>query len=323
MKNTLKNNIIEMDGDALRQYIDAKSVFTALESAHKTAKEVRGGMIWREQNGTDYLIRTSTRSAQKSLGPRSEKTEEIYTDFIARKERSQERVRDLRAEIIRHQRMNKALRVGRAPDLLVEILNKIEEAGLSGYFTVIGTYALYAYEAAAGIRITSTDAMTTMDVDLLWDIRKRLGFTAQMDELDTTFLGLLKKVDRTFERRDSQLYTAVNSKGFEVDIVRRSARSEDPHQVRLTDNENELFAIEAEKSGPLLDRPKMSEMIVSVTGRMARMNTVAPDVFVKTKRWIATLDNRDALKRRRDLLQADLVDEIIREYLPHQSVAMT
>ena len=169
MKNTLKNNIVEMDGDALRQYIDAKSVFTALESAHKTVKEVRGGMIWREQNGTDYLIRTSTRSAQKSLGPRSEKTEEIYTDFIARKERSQERVRDLRAEIIRHQRMNKALRVGRAPDLLVEILNKIEEVGLSGYFTVIGTYALYAYEAAAGIRITSTDAMTTMDVDLLWD----------------------------------------------------------------------------------------------------------------------------------------------------------
>jgi hypothetical protein len=144
-----------------------------------------------------------------------------------------------------------------------------------------------------------------------------------MDELDTTFLGVLKKVDRTFERRDIQLYTAVNSKGFEVDIVRRSARSGAPHPVRLTDNENELFAVEAEKSGMLLDRPKMSEMIVSVTGRMARMNTVAPDVFVKTKRWIATLDNRNALKRRRDLLQADLVDEIIREYLPHQSVAMT
>ena len=135
MKITLKNNIVEMSGDELRQYIDAKSVFTALESARKTAKKVGGGMIWREHNGTDYLIRTSTRSAQTSLGPRSEKTEGIYTNFIARKERSQERVRDLRAEITRHQRMNNALRVGRAPDLLIEILNKIEEFGLSEYFT--------------------------------------------------------------------------------------------------------------------------------------------------------------------------------------------
>jgi hypothetical protein len=50
---------------------------------------------------------------------------------------------------------------------------------------------------------------------------------------------------------------------------------------------------------------------------MARMNTVAPDAFVKIKRWIATLENRDALKRRRDLLQADHVEEIIQEYLPH------
>lgn len=316
MINTLKNYISEMSGDPLRQYIDARSVFTALESANKSAKEVRGGMIWREQNGTDYLIRTTTRSAQTSLGPRSEKTERIYTDFIARKEQSQERVKDLRGEMIRHQRMNKALRVGRAPDLLIEILNKLEEVGLSEYFTVIGTYSLYAYEAAAGVIIKSSDAMTTMDVDLLWDIRKRLSFASHMGEMDTTFLGLLKKIDRTFAPRDGQLYTAVNSKGFEVDIIRRPAQSGDPHPIRLTDNENELFAVEAERSGGLLDRPKMSEMIVSVTGRMARMTTIEPAAFVKIKRWIATLDNRDPLKRRRDTLQADLVNAILQEYLP-------
>lgn len=317
MQNTLKKNIIEMSGDALRQYIDARSVFTALEEANKAAKEVRGGMIWREQNGKDYLIRTTTRSAQTSLGLRSPKTEEIYSDFIARKERSQERIKDLRAEMVRHQRMNKALRVGRAPDLLIEILNKLDEVGISEYLTVIGTYSLYAYEAAAGVVIKSTDAMETMDVDLLWDIRKRLSFSAHMDGMNTTFLGLLKKIDRTFERRDGQFYTAVNSKGFEVDIVRRYAINGEPHPV-LTDNDNELFAVEAETSGVLLDRPKTSEMIVSVTGRMARMNTINPSAFVKTKRWIATFNGRDALKRRRDLLQAELVDMIIRDYLPPQ-----
>lgn len=39
----------------------------------------------------------------------------------------------------------------------------------------------------------SADAMMTMDADLLWDIRKRLSFSAYMNGMDTTFLGLLKK----------------------------------------------------------------------------------------------------------------------------------
>ena len=317
MKNTLKKHIQEIDGNAQRQYIDAKSVFTVLEEAKKNAAEVRGGMLWKTQNGTDYLIRTTTRRGQKSLGPRSEQNETIYREFTARKQRVEKRLSDLRGELERHRKMNKVFHVGRAPEILVAILNKLAASGLADYFTVIGTHSLYAYEAAAGIRFEVSEALETKDIDLLWDARKRLSFIAQMEGLDLSFLGLLREVDPTFELRNDQLYTAVNNHGFEVDVIRREAKDGDPHPLRLTDHEEEFYAIQAKRAGILLDGEKFSAMIVSSTGRMARMNTISPVVFAKFKRWMAGQDNRESLKRHRDILQAELVEEMVAEFFPN------
>lgn len=317
MKNTLKKHIQEIDGNAQRQYIDAKSVFTAFEEAKKNAAEVRGGMLWKTQNGTDYLIRTTTRRGQKSLGPRSEQNETIYKEFTARKQRVEKRVSDLRAELERHRKLNKVFHVGRAPEILVAILNKLTASGLADYFTVIGTHSLYAYEAAAGIRFQAAEALETKDVDLLWDTRKRLSFIAQMEGLDLSFLGLLREVDSTFDLRDDQLYTAVNNHGFEVDVIRREAKDGDPHPLRLTDHEDEFYAVQAKGAGTLLDGEKFSAMIVSGTGRMARMTTISPVAFAKVKRWIARQDDREPLKRDRDVLQAELVEEMVADFFPN------
>lgn len=308
---------LENDEGAQRQYIDAQSVFTAWEDAVKKMAEVRGGMYWQNKNGTDYLIRTTASGSQKSLGPRSKEKEEIYNDFTARKERIEKRFSDLNSELNRHQRMNRALRVGRTPQILIDILNKLSSSGLADHFTVIGTHALYAYEAAAGVRIGASDALATRDIDLLWDTRKRLSFITQMEFLGTSFLGLLRKVDPTFEIRPDQLYTAVNSKGFEVDIVRREAKNIDPHPLRVTDNEDEFLAVQAKRAGILLDGLKFSGMVVSSSGHMARLNTISPVVFAKFKRWMAAQPDRDPLKRKRDILQAELVEELVKEYLPN------
>ena len=317
MENTLKKNIREIDGNAQRQYIDAKAVFTALEEAIKNAAEVRGGMLWKTQNGTDYLIRTTTRRGQKSLGPRSEQNETIYREFTARKQRVEQRVSDLRRELERHRKMNKIFHVGRTPDILVAILNKLAASGLTEYFTVIGTHALYAYEAAAGIRFEVDAALETKDVDLLWDTRKRLSFITRMEKLDSSFLGVLRQVDSTFELRDDQLYTAVNNHGYEVDVIRREANYGDPALLRLTDHEDEFYAVQAKRAGILLDGEKFSAMIVSSTGRMARMNTISPVMYAKVKRWIARQNDRDPLKRVRDVLQAELVEEMLAEFFPN------
>jgi hypothetical protein len=306
--------------DAQRQYIDANSVFTAWEDARKGAAEVRGGMYWQSKNGTDYLIRTSVHNSQKSLGPRTEANEAIYRKFIERKDQAGRRLEDLSTEMTRHQRMNRALRVGRAPRILIDILDRLYKAGLEEYFTVIGIHALYAYEAAAGVRFGEPEALATRDVDLLWDTRKRLNFISRMSTLDMSFLGLLKKVDPTFEIRPDQRDTAVNSKGFEVDVIRREAVADDPHPLKLTDDEDDFYVVQANKAGILLDGAKFSSMVVSTSGHMARMRTISPVVFSRFKRWMAEQSDRDPLKRKRDLLQAGLVEGLVWEYLSTESL---
>jgi len=317
MKNIVEKHLwLELSEDAQRQYVDARAVFSAWESAKKSAAEVRGGMHWQSKRGHDYLFRTSAAGAQKSLGPRSAETEQIYQSFFDRKKQVEKRVADLSTELIRHQKMNRALGVGRAPRILIDILQKLSNSGLAEFFTVVGTHALYAYESSSGVFIGEQEALATRDIDLLWDVRKRLSFLTKMEILDTSFIGFLKRVDPTFELRQDQRHTAVNSKGFEVDILRREAKDDDPHPLTLTDDDGDFFVVQARKAGLLLDSARFSSMVVSTSGHMARMNTISPAAFAKFKRWLAVQPDRDAQKRRRDILQAELVEELIREYLP-------
>ena len=285
--------MLETSASISRQYIDAVSVFEALEEAREEAAQVRGGMYWHAGPASapdaKYLVRTTPAGAETSLGPRTPENEAIYERFTQRKRESTERVAGLKAALEQHQRLNRALRVGRVDPLVVALLGRLASTQLSPHFRVVGTHALYAYEAIAGVRLDS-DTLATRDIDLLWDTRKRIIFSTQLARVDSSMLGVLKKVDSTFRIRKSQKYTAVNKDGFEVDIIRRAS--------------------------VLLDSPSFSAVIVASNGTMARMNTVHPATFVAFKRWMANQADREALKRRRDVLQADTAQALLDTYLP-------
>jgi hypothetical protein len=303
----------------MRQYIDAVATFEAYEEAKAEAATVRGGMYWHKGPSSSpddtFLVRTSASGSEKSLGPRSAKTEEIYTNFRQRKTMAEERRDGLKAALAKHKRMNRALRVGRVAPLIVEILNRLAATNLGEHFRVVGTHALYAYESAAGV-IFDDAAVATRDIDLLWDVRKRVAFATALSKVDSSMLGVLQKVDATFRIRDSQKYTAVNKDGFEVDIIRREKVSDDPNPVRLSDDEDDFWVAQAPRAQQLLDSPQFTAVVVATNGDMARMNTLEPLAFVRFKQWMSTLSQRDPLKRRRDALQAKAVEEVVREYLP-------
>lgn len=311
--------MLERPADAMRQYIDAVATFEAYEEALVEAAKVRGGMYWHKGPASApddaYLVRTSASGSEKSLGPRSPETEAIYASFRQRKESVEQRRDGLKAALVKHKRMNRALRVGRVAPLIVEILNRLAATNLGEHFRVVGTYALYAFEAAAGVTFEDA-AVATRDIDLLWDVRKRVAFATALSKVDSSMLGVLQKVDPTFRIRKSQKYTAVNKDGFEVDIIRRQQVSDDPHPIRLSDDEEDFWVAEAPRAQELLDSPQFSAVIVATNGDMARMNTLEPKAFVRFKQWMSALPQRDPLKRRRDALQAKAVEEVVREYLP-------
>lgn len=317
-----KYGFTEIFDGAKRQYINALSVFTALEETRKKATQYRGGMYWKKhrESGIEYLIRTQTDNSQSSIGARNIDTEAIFEKFTAAKSDIEKRIQDLRNETDKNKRMNRALMVGRSPQMLVDILNLFAKVGIAEHFITVGTNAIYAYETAAGVRIAKFEALETNDVDLLWKIDKKIKFQAQMDYNETSMIGLLRRVDKTFEIRDDQRYTAVNSKGFEVDINRPPVKNESsnsqPNPSRMTEDEDDFLAVKASTAGKLYGAAPFTSVVVSASGTMARMNTVSPVEFIKVKRILAANPDREQIKKSRDLLQADIIEELVREYLP-------
>ncbi len=314
MGNNLEG--LEIDPDAARQYIDARAAFVEFERSKRSALQVRGGMVWKSVGNKQYLVRTSTTGGQSSLGRRSAETEALYQSFTDKKQGIEDRVSSLKTAVAKHERMNRALRLGRMPNIAVAILRRLTDARLDEYFRVVGTHALYAYEAASGIAFAS-EITSTRDIDLLWDVRKRVTFSQRLAKDSPSMLVALQKVDKSFRLMDEQKYTAVNKDGFEVDIIRRMVSGNDPHPIRLSEDEDDFWVVQAKRTAELQNAEEFSEIVVAVNGSMARMTTIHPRVFVAFKRWMSKEPDRDPLKRRRDALQADAVEWILHERLPH------
>lgn len=205
---------------------------------------------------------------------------------------------------------------------MVDILTVFARAGISDHFRVVGTHALYAYEAAAGVRIERQAALETRDVDLLWAIGRKIRFQTRLKYSAASVIDLLRKVDKTFQVREDQRHTAVNSKGFEVDIICPIVPEDEElepkeNPSRMTDAVDDLLAIKAPTARVLQGAAPFDAVIVSTAGHMARMHTMAPLEFVRVKRWLADNPERDIMKRGRHALQAGIIDMLVHEYLPH------
>lgn len=306
---------IPLPDNAARQVIDSATVFDEFMRVQRQARQYTGGMYWKQQGGYEYLVKTQPDNRQSRIGPRSPETETIYEDFTTRKQELEARLKSLRGALRDAERLNKALKAGRVPSVVVSVLQTLEDAGLGQHFTVVGTHALYAYETAAGVRIVQ-GALATQDVDLLWDARKRVRFLTDMERLDASLLGVLQRADASFVRKDGQNETAINAKGFEVDFLRRQPEGADPHPFRFTDDEDDLWPVQAVRASVLTNAPRFEHIVVSATGRMTQMRTIAPETFVEFKRWMAaSARQRPEPKRRRDLRQADIVQKLIDEGL--------
>ena len=308
---------IENNENQLRQYVDASSVFAAHARARQAAGEVRGSMFWREMRGVNTLIRTSAAGAQRSLGAESEQTREVYARFVAREAQVSQSERGLRERLEEMRKLNKVYGVGRTPQVVVAVLNALERAGIADQFLTVGTHALYAFEAACGVRV-GTEALATRDVDLLYDTRQHVAFVTSMKRLDSSLINVLRKADRTFRVRPDQLQTAVNDDGFEVDLIRRMAVANDPHPLPMSGKEGDLWAVQVSSGNRLVSGRRLDQVVVSPRGDMELMRTVHPQDFIQVKTVMSASATRDPLKRPKDALQARVVQKLWNDYLVHR-----
>ncbi len=304
----------ELDEDQRRRLIDVRQGFEAWRAAELELRHsYHSRMYWRHRGNQSYLYCITDRS-ERSLGPRGDMTEEIKRKHDERRAELKARIARTRRRLVSMARVNRAAGLGRVPRTAAHILRRLDAEGLLGrQLFVIGTHALFAYEAASGV-LFDAGLTATNDVDLLWDVRRRLSL-ALADARAEGVLGLLKQVDRSFEAQRNS-FRAVNAEGYYVDLLRPIEKDE-PHvaSLKLGDADDDLEAAAIAGLEWLIGAPRFEQIVVGADGLPLYMCCIDPRVFALHKFWVAQQDDREPLKRRRDIAQARAVAAVASQYL--------
>lgn len=81
----------------------------------------------------------------------------------------------------------------------------------------------------------------------------------------------------------------------------------------MSHREVDLWAVQVDSGEGMLGAAGCSQMIVATDGSIARLTTIPPKSFVKIKRKLSTSASRDPLNRRKDALQAAIVQQLMDE----------
>ena len=300
--------------------VNTEQLFENYRSAVGHAASYTYGMRWKTVRSTEYLFRDRDRRGNgKSLGPRSEETEQLMATFSAGRTVAQERLRGIKEKIQEQARLNRALRLNRVPRVVARVLRELDQAGLYDSFTVIGTQTLYAYEAAAGVHFL-LELLASGDVDLLYDVRQKMVVVSEKLDGDG-LLGLLKKADKTFECVRENGYRAANAGQFMVDLVIA------PRGMHVTGSvtfsESDLVATEVPGLQWLLNSPKLDAVAIDEDGWPVPMRVPDPRAFALHKAWLSGLPTREPIKKPRDLDQARAVAQLVQEEMPQFSFEST
>jgi hypothetical protein len=142
----------ELSLDQRRHLIDVQQRYEAWRGADRSFRESnKGSMTWKWSHGKQYLYRIIDQRIQKSIGPRTPETEKLKQDYTQSRKRSRDRVTKMRKGIEATAAMNRAMGLMRVPRLAANVLRALDHEGLLGRgLFIVGTHALYAYEAKTG-----------------------------------------------------------------------------------------------------------------------------------------------------------------------------
>jgi hypothetical protein len=306
----------ELSDNQRRVYIDAVQLYEAYLAAYHKRRAYRGGMHWKKAKGREYLFRSRDRYGYgKSLGPRSPETEKLLEEFRKNKQQSMERLENLKVRLKEQARFCKAAMIQRVPRVAAETLRHLDRQKLLGRnVLIVGTNALYAYEAAAGAYV-DTAITATADLDILWDVRSRLTLVA--DDIDSVgLLDILRKADRSFELSGPRSYRAINRDGYMVDLIKSEPKSLLMKERTQMGGPGDLKAAEIKNLHWLISSPKIYQVAIGEDGFPTAISAPDPRAFALHKLWLSKQANREAVKKQRDHEQALAVANLIVKYLP-------
>ncbi|HEY1059366.1 MAG TPA: nucleotidyltransferase domain-containing protein [Limnobacter sp.] len=303
-----------------RVLIDLRQAYQAYQDHMQAEARFRGSMGWKTVSGAEYLVRhLDGRGSQKSLGRRSEETERILATFVHGKAEFLERKGTLQRNLTMLSAMARSIGLGRVPHVVGKLLRALQAQGVLGAQVLIaGTHALYAYEAAAAVRLDG-EMLATADVDILIDARQRLKLInlRQDGTAEPGLMDLLLSVDSTFRRMNNVPFRAVNQHGFMVDFIKSALPLNRASDALGVLDPTDLQPVEVHKLDWLLSSPKFEATVIDSAGKPAPMVVPDPRAFALHKKWLSEQPDREPEKRARDAMQARAVVELLVNRLQH------
>jgi hypothetical protein len=311
----------ELNGDQRREKVNSDQRYMSWREAKTRAESYRGSLVWQEVKGERYLVRSyydaSGNRRQRSEGRRNPETEKLKESWDRVREEATDRFKSLREVMARQAAINRAVKLGRVPMTGARIIRALDGAGLLGNgIRIVGTNAIYAYEAAAGVMV-APDITATLDIDLLLDARMSLRMVMKDEVSEPALINLLRKVDKSFERT-SQTFRAINDEGYLVDLIKPQRNPPWQHErEKIGEAEDELAAVPIHGLSWHESAPPFEAIAIDEKGGPLRIVASDPRVFAAHKLWLSQKPDREPIKRRRDAAQAEVVARMVARYLIH------
>lgn len=299
-----------------KQYINSKQLYEHyIDKKNEYFMNYNLSMYWRKTGEKEYLTKKhSSQNRVISLGVKSDKTIKIYEDFLVHKKALKEELLVLEEKLEKMRKLNKIEFLTRVPSALVEIYQKINELKLDDKMILIGTNALYAYEAHCGLFIED-EQLATEDIDVMAKSNKELSVIFREVLPEGKLTSLLKLIDKSFEQDKKLPYRFRNKKGVLLEIISPTNSKKYSKQKNIDNKFMDILDLEMQGMQWLENSRIFKSMVIGEDGKCAILSTIHPLEYAVYKNWLSMQLDRNIHKKNRDIKQSQLVTKLIKEYI--------
>ncbi len=271
-------------------------------------------MFWQSKGDVEYLaIKKGGYDSATTHGVRSAETEALYNAFVAKKELAKKRATDADALIEQRALQYRALRLPVMLDKQGELLRALDVEGLlRNDLLVVGTNAFAAYETLCGVKFPAGNE-PTQDFDLAWCRGSSVSLAMLVPDSDVkgrkSLMGVLQSIDSTYRLNPKKPYQAVNSTGYEIELLAAPSRAPLPKNEAF-----EPMVSLVEQEWLLRGKPAF---VVVATQRHRACPLYVPDPrwMAVHKLWLSKKPERHAQKKPKDARQGQVLLDACRYFL--------
>ncbi|MEA3330469.1 MAG: GSU2403 family nucleotidyltransferase fold protein [Campylobacterota bacterium] len=307
---------IEYNNEQRKAYVNAEQIYkTYLDLFHKYNKSFRYKMIWNKSGDKEYLYKYcyDTKKSE-SLGRRDDRTEKIIEKFKEQKKELKESLKKYKELLKKQARIGKFEKISRVPSVLANLLRAINEYGLDDKVIIIGTNALYSYEARCGV-FMEDEHLATYDIDIFNKREKKISVALKTKLPQKTLRAILQDTDKSFSKSTDAPYRFFNDDGVVVEIITPMSNKESKQDEFRGVLNLEIDGIKWLRSSELY-----KVMVIGNNGVCANMTTIKPLEYAVYKYWLGRHERKDYMKRERDTSQSVLVTNLINKYMPNVEI---